>query len=96
MAAFSIEKKHKRKYSGTKGAQEMKELYNQMGGCTKFAARITLITAVSLIVAAFYAEFSGIYILMKLTGGLLNTAKITVFIGFAFVLAINGAERKAA
>ena len=72
----------------------MKELYNQMGGCTKFAARITLITAVSLIVAAFYAEFSGIYILMKLTVGLLNTAKITVFIGFAFVLAINWAEKK--
>lgn len=72
----------------------MKELYRQMGGATKFAARITLITVVSLIIAAYAAEFSGIYILMKITTGLLNAARSTVFIGFAFVLAINWAEKK--
>ncbi len=72
----------------------MKELYKQMGSSTRLAARITLITVFSLTIAAYFAEFSGVYILMKITSGLLNAAKSTIFIGFAFVLAINWAEKK--
>ena len=72
----------------------MKELYKQMGNSTKFAARITLITVFSLILAAYAAEFSGVYIYMKATESLLAAARSIIFIGFAFVLAINWAEKK--
>ncbi len=74
--------------------QLMKELYKHMGNSTKFAARITLITVFSLIIAAYAAEFSGVYIYMKATESLLAVARSTVFIGLAFVLAINWAEKK--